>query len=103
MRITFEPQYRNETLTLRRSGEKLIINEDVTLDFSNLDEGASGKFEESPTDYLLPNPVRRVNGVVELTLIRPCPPIQLAPFDPITLEDGETVTLNKPESFNEIV
>lgn len=96
MRILFSPQRREDALTIKRFGDKLVLNDDLSLDFSNLGEGAVGTFDESPSEFLA-GPVRRVNGVIELTLIRPHGPnpSEAEAFpQPITLADGQTITIN---------
>lgn len=98
MRISFNPQYRDDGLILKRQGDKITIN-GVTLDFSNLPDGGIGESEEIPTEFLV-GPVRRVNGEIQISIIRPY--TDLASVDdafpkPIVLSDGQTIKINEPK------
>lgn len=70
MHITFTPQFRPEaSLTLHRTGEVLTIN-GADLDLSVLPEGAILPASAVGCDWLA-GPIRRLEGVLHLTLILP--------------------------------
>lgn len=106
MRISFSPQRRDDTLSIRRDGDILYIgSDDIAIDLTDLPDGATGEFEEPPSEFIV-GPIRRVNGEIELTLIRPHGPnpSQEDAFpQPITLGDGPDNALffNYPQPEDE--
>lgn len=69
MKIKFNPQRRDDTLTVVKQGDALIVN-GVTYDFSPLPEGATLPAEAIDSD-LFSGPVERVDGELVLTLTLP--------------------------------
>lgn len=69
MQIKFNPQRRDDTLSVVKEGDALIVN-GVTYDFSPLPEGATLPAEAIDSD-LFSGPVERVNGEIVLTLTLP--------------------------------
>lgn len=69
MQIKFNPQRRDDTLTVVKQGDALIVN-GVTYDFSPLPEGATLPAEAIDSD-LFSGPVERINGEIVLTLTLP--------------------------------
>ncbi|WP_054304549.1 hypothetical protein [Gemmobacter sp. LW-1] len=73
MYISFSPIRSDATLTLSQEGDVLTVN-GVDLDFGPLPEGAVLPREAVPCDWLA-SEVRRIDGVIHLTLILPHGPI----------------------------
>lgn len=69
MIIKWNPQRRDDQLTVVKQGDALIVN-GVTYDFSPLPEGATLPAEAIDSD-LFSGPVERVNGELVLTLTLP--------------------------------
>ncbi|QWY83582.1 hypothetical protein [Rhizobium phage RHph_X2_26] len=69
MRIILTPQRRDDALTVTKSGDTLTINGEA-FDFAGLPEGAVLPREAVDCDFIASD-VRRVGGVLELTLIAP--------------------------------
>lgn len=69
MRISFSPQRRDGVLHLSKAGDVLTIN-GQPFDFSPLPEGGELPAEAVTSD-LVAGKVRRVDGLVEITLILP--------------------------------
>jgi len=73
MFISFSPFRSDAALTLSRQGDVLTID-GADLDFGPLPEGAVLPREAVPCDWLA-SEVRRIDGVIHLTLILPHGPI----------------------------
>lgn len=90
MIITFKPQRRDDTLTLEKQGDMLLVN-GMPFDFAPLPDGATLPAEAVDSE-LFCGPVERINGEIHLTLILPhgANPGQAVAFpDPIAAtEDG---------------
>lgn len=90
MIIKLNPQRRDDTLTVVKQGDALIVN-GVTYDFSPLPEGATLPAEAINSD-LFSGPVERISGVLHVTLTLPHgsnPSNSVAFPTPITVtEDG---------------
>jgi len=69
MNITLNPQRRDDTLTVIKSGDTLTINGDV-FDFSPLLDGATLPAEAIGCPWIS-GPVDRINGVIHATLRLP--------------------------------
>lgn len=69
MKITLIPQRRNDVLSLSKSGDTLIIN-DESYDFSGVPEGATLPREAVDCDWLASD-VERVGAALHMTLILP--------------------------------
>lgn len=69
MKITLSPQRRDETLTLFKANDTLIINDEV-LDFSPLPEGATLPATAVANDWIIGD-ITRKDGQIELTLVFP--------------------------------
>ena len=72
MNITLTPQRRDDTLTVIKSGETLTIN-GTAFDFSVIPDGATLPAGAVSCPYLTGN-VKRINGVLHLTLLLPTGP-----------------------------
>lgn len=80
MKITFVKQVRSGSISLRKEGEKLIVDNELTLDFSAIPDGATVQWghwqgdvyvqHEKPTDLIV-GPILRRSGEIEITLILP--------------------------------
>jgi hypothetical protein len=90
MHITLNPQRRDDTLTVLKSGDALTVNGDV-FDFAALPDGATLPAEAIASDWFS-GPVERIDGVLHLTLTLPHganPPEHVAyPADLINPPDG---------------
>jgi len=69
MKITLSPQFRDDPLTLHRTGDVLTVNGDA-FDFGQLPEGATLPRAAVGCDWIEGN-VTRTGGVIHLTLILP--------------------------------
>lgn len=69
MQIKLNPQRRDDTLTVVKQGDVLIVNGE-TFDFSSLPEGATLPAEAIDSDLFSGN-VERVGGVLKVTLTLP--------------------------------
>jgi len=70
MRISFNPQRRDERLTLEKSsGDRLRVNGEL-FNFGTLMEGDTIPEGAIPCEYIC-GPVRRINGEICLTLYLP--------------------------------
>ena len=96
MIINLSPQVREDSLTVSKQGETLVIN-GTEFDFSQLPEGATLPREAIDCEYIVSD-VSRANGDIELTLLLPigANASDAAKFPaPITVtEDG---SINLPE------
>lgn len=84
MRITLNPQRRNDSLALSREGDTLTINGEL-FDFTAIPEGATLP-ASAVACSLIAGPVERIGGVLHISLILPHgpnPPHTLAFPDPI--------------------
>lgn len=90
MKIKFNPQRREDTLSVVKQGDTLIVN-GIEYDFSTIPEGATLPADAIDSD-LFSGPVERINGelVLTLTLSHGPNPSQAVAFpEPISvLEDG---------------
>lgn len=90
MQIKFNPQRRDDSLTVVKQGDTLIVN-GIEYDFSTVPEGATLPADAIDSD-LFSGPVERVNGEIVLTLTLPHgpnPSKAVAFPEPITVvEDG---------------
>lgn len=69
MNITLSPQRRDDTLTVSKSGDILIIN-GQTFDFSAIPDGATLPCEAIDSEYITGD-VERIDGTLHLTLLLP--------------------------------
>lgn len=69
MQIKLSPQRRNGTLSVRKAGDILVINDEF-YNFSSLPDGATIPASDVPCDWIA-GPVERVAGELRLTLILP--------------------------------
>ena len=69
MHITLNPQRRDDTPSISKSGDTLTIN-GVAYDFSIIPEGATLPASAVDCEYISGN-VERINGVLHLSLILP--------------------------------
>lgn len=69
MKITLNPQRRDDTLTVSKSGDTLTINGTV-YDFSVIPEGATLPASAVDCEYITDS-IERINGVLHLSLILP--------------------------------
>lgn len=69
MHITFSPVRSDDTLTLERQGEALIVNGEV-FDFAALPEGAELPGDAIDSDWFV-GPAHRRDGILHLTLLLP--------------------------------
>ena len=69
MIINLSPQVRDDSLTVSKQGETLVINGE-NYDFSQLTEGATLPRDAINCDYIVSD-VARVNGDIELTILLP--------------------------------
>lgn len=91
MRITFSPQHRDDTLTLARSGDTLIIN-GAAVNFAGIPDGATLPAEAIEHDWIV-GPVERIDGEIHVTLILPTGP---SPSPAVAFPAPITVTGNGP-------
>ncbi|MGE9959175.1 hypothetical protein [Cloacibacillus porcorum] len=68
-KINLSPQVREDSLTVSKHGETLVIN-GIDYDFSQLPEGATLPREAIDCEYIVSD-VGRLNGNIELTLLLP--------------------------------
>lgn len=91
MQIKFNPQRRDDSLTVVKQGDVLIVN-GTEYDFSSIPEGATLPAEAIDSD-LFSGPVERINDELVLTLTLPHGPnpLQAVAFpQPITVvADGK--------------
>lgn len=69
MHITLNPQRRDDTITVSKSGETLTIN-GIAYDFSVIPGGATLPASAVDCEYITGN-VERINGVLHISLILP--------------------------------
>lgn len=69
MHIKFNPQRRDDSLSVVKQGDTLIVN-GTEYDFSAVPEGATLPAEAIDSD-MFSGPVERVNGEIVLTLTLP--------------------------------
>lgn len=94
MQIKFNPQRRNDTLTVSKQADTLTVN-GVEYDFSAVPEGATLPADAIYSD-LFSGPVERINGELVLTLTLPHgpnPSEAVAFPEPITSVEDGTVEL----------
>lgn len=91
MQIKFNPQRRDDGLTVVKQGDALIVNS-ITYDFSPLPEGATLPAEAIDSD-LFSGPVERVDGEIVLTLTLPHGP---NPSNAVAFPEPITVTADGP-------
>lgn len=94
MQIKFNPQRRDDSLTVVKQGDILIVN-GTEFDFSAVPEGATLPADAIDSD-LFSGPVERVNGELVLTLTLPHGPnpSQAVAFpQPITVVNDGPVEL----------
>lgn len=69
MKITFNPQRRDDTLVVSKQGDTLTINGE-TLDFSQLPDGATLP-KEAVGNLFVVSDVDRIDGELHLSLLLP--------------------------------
>ncbi|MBK3745856.1 hypothetical protein G3A39_42635 [Paraburkholderia aspalathi] len=69
MRVSFSPQFSNETLTVIKSGGILTIN-GAAFDFTALPDDATIPPDATGCKWII-GPVDRIDGVLHLTLLLP--------------------------------
>lgn len=69
MNIIFTPQRRDDSLTLNKQGDMLIIC-GTAYDFSTIPEGATLPASATDCPFLLGN-IERISGVLRLSMILP--------------------------------
>jgi hypothetical protein len=93
MRIKLNPQRRDDTLTVIKSGDTLTINGEV-FDLSVIPEGATLPADAISSEFFS-GPVERTDGVLHITLTLPhgANPQQHVAFpeDIVNPSDGEIV------------
>ncbi|NBB61309.1 hypothetical protein GVN18_18685 [Pseudomonas sp. ODNR1LW] len=100
MKIILSPSRRDDTLTLVKDGDRLIINGE-TFDFSPLGEGDTLPSSAIASNFFL-KAVDRIKGELELTLILPNPwnasHEQLFPVPLFNVPDGPVALPQAQES-----
>lgn len=95
MNITFSPSRSDNTLTLIREGNTLIVNGE-SLDFSFIAGGNLLPADAITNDWIVGD-VERQGGELQITILRPhgrdADEADRFP-EPITLADGETLTFD---------
>lgn len=91
MHISFAPQRRDETLTVSKSDDELIINGEA-YDFSGLPDGATLPAGAVDCEWIV-GPVERIDGVIHLTLLLPHGP---TPSEAVAFPQPITVTTDGP-------
>ena len=90
MRISFSPQFRDDTLAVSRQGDILTVN-DMSFDLSAIPEGATLPAEAIGSEWFA-GTIERIDGVLHMTLLLPHgpnPSQEVAFPEPITvLSDG---------------
>ena len=69
MHITLNPQRRDDTLTVSKSGDTLTIN-GIAYDFSVIPDGATLPASAVDCEYITGN-IERINGVLHISIILP--------------------------------
>lgn len=69
MQIKFNPQRREDTLSVVKQGDTLIVN-GIEYDFSSVPEGATLPAAAIDSDFFS-GPVERIGGVLHVTLTLP--------------------------------
>lgn len=99
MRISFSPQRRDDTLTVSKTGENLLINGDP-IDLSVIPDGATLPAGAIDNEWIA-GPVERIGGVLHVTLLLPHGPnpSQAVAFpEPITVtSDGPVAVPHDPQ------
>ena len=97
MRIILSPQRRDDTLSIFKSGDLLIVNGE-TLDFSPMGDGDTLPASAISSKWFV-DKVDRINGELALTVLFPNPwnysPEQAFPTDLLNVPDGR-VDMPKP-------
>lgn len=94
MQIKFNPQRRDDSLTVVKQGDTLIVN-GTEYDFSAVPEGATLPADAIDSD-LFSGPVERINGELHVTLTLshgPNPSQAVAFPEPITVSEDGPVAL----------
>lgn len=91
MKINWNPQRREDTLSVVKQGDALIVN-GVTYDFSPLPEGATLPADAISSD-IFSGPVERISGVLHVTLTLPHGP---NPSEAVAFPKPITVTEDGP-------
>ena len=100
MQIKFNPQRRDDSLTVVKQGDILTVN-GTEYDFSAIPEGATLPAEAIDSDFFS-GPVERINGELVLTLTLPHGPnpSQAVAFpQPITVVNDGPVELPRRLTF----
>lgn len=87
MQIKLNPQRRDDSLTVVKQGDVLVVN-GTEYDFSSIPEGATLPAEAIDSD-LFSGPVERVGGVLHVTLTLPHGP---NPSQAVAFPEPITVT-----------
>ena len=91
MHIKLSPQRRDDTLTVSRQGDTLIIN-GQTFDLWAIPDGATLPADAIDCEYIISD-VERIDGVLHLTLVLPhganAPEETRFPEPILVTEDGE--------------
>ncbi len=69
MRVSFCPQRRDDTLTVSRDGDVLVIN-GVLEDLSGIPDGATVPAEAIDNEWIV-GPIERIDGELHVTLVLP--------------------------------
>lgn len=69
MNITLNPQRRDDTLTVSKSGDTLTVN-GITYDFSVIPDGATLHASAVDCEYITGD-LERINGILHISLILP--------------------------------
>ena len=96
MVINFKPQRRDESLSLEKQGDTLIVN-GVPFDFSPLPDGATLPAEAIGSEWFC-GPVDRISEELHLTLILPHganPSVAAAFPEPKTITENGPVEVPK--------
>lgn len=91
MQINWNPQRRDDSLTVVKQGDILIVN-GTEYDFRSIPEGATLPAEAIDSD-LFSGPVERINGELVLTLTLPHGP---NPSQAVTFPQPITVMADGP-------
>ena len=86
MRISFSPQRSEASLTIRKSGELLIIG-DTSIDFSSIPDGATVQ-DARRFHAMLRGAIERIDGEIHVTVVLP-----IGPAAPEAVRFPSTVTV----------